>query len=110
MDCTFYYYIGGNLVDWHITLNLTKTQSAPVYRWTWSGMANQQAWVELDLTAQRMRCYFYLKRYGDNVYIEGLSPWKPFNYYDQFGATFTEWETLVNCQSATVVVTIGCEL
>lgn len=110
MDCTFYYYIGGNLVDWHITLNLTKTQSAPVYRWTWSGIASQQAWVELDLTTQRMRCYFYLKRYGDNVYIEGLSPWKPFNYYDQFSATFTEWETLVNCQSATVVVTIGCAL
>lgn len=110
MDCTFYYYIGGNLVDWHITLNLTKTQSTPVYRWTWSGINNQRAWVELDLAAEKMRCYFYLKRYGDNVYIEGLSPWQSFTYYTQFGATFTTWELLVNCQSATVVVTIGCAL
>jgi len=110
----WWYYIGETYYGWPTSHNLTKTVSSPTYyKFTWSGPSGQQAWVELDLAAGRIRCYFYLKRHGDNIYIEALSAWTSFSYYDQIGfgvILLNEWETLINCDEAFVSVSIPCQV
>ncbi|MBC7350860.1 MAG: hypothetical protein H5U08_00730 [Thermogutta sp.] len=108
---SWWYYLGQTYYRYDVSHTLTKSQSSPsYYKFTWSGPYSQQAWVELDLSTGKMRCYFYIKRYGDNVYIEALSVWKPFTYYGQFGASFNEWEILTNANEALVTVSIPCQV
>ena len=109
----WWYYIGETYNGWHTGHALTKTVSSPTYyMFTWSGAYGQQAWVELDLAAGRIRCYFYLKRWNENIYLEALSAWTSFSYFNQvaFFTILNEWETLINCNEATVTVSIPCQL
>jgi|GEM_PF-1811336 hypothetical protein len=110
MNASFWYILNGNpyRYDWG-PITLTKTQSSPTYKWAWSGGYNQQAWVELDTSTGKMRCYAYVKRYGDSVYIEALSNWESFTYGGGFYKTFTSFQILTNCNQASISVSVPCQ-
>jgi len=84
----------------------TLTQGGPTYRWSWSGQYNQQVWLEWDSAQRRARCYCYLKRYGDNKYIEGLTNWSTCN--PPGGFIISSWASLVNANSGSAYFTIEC--